>query len=129
MTYLNLAYLHLGTILPAFAIGTYLMVRRKGTPTHRKLGKAYMALMLLTAVVTLFMSARVGPTLLDHFGFIHLLSIMVLYSVPTAYAAARKGNRRQHMANMIGVYVGGLLVAGAFTLMPGRLLHSWLIAG
>ena len=129
MTYLQLAYLHLATILPAFMIGTYLMLRRKGTPVHKKLGKVYMALMLFTAIVTLFMSARVGPTLLDHFGYIHLLSVLVLYSVPMAYVAARKGNRRQHMANMMGVYIGGILVAGAFTLMPGRLLHSWLIGG
>jgi len=27
---------------------------------------------------------------------------------------------------MIGVYVGGILIAGTFALMPGRLLHEWL---
>jgi len=31
-----------------------------------------------------------------------------------------------HRANMLGVYVGGVLIAGAFALMPGRLLHGWL---
>ena len=128
LNYLQLAYLHLGTVFPAFLIGTYLLLNHKGTPGHKFLGKVYMLLMLFTALITLFMSAEVGPTFLGHFGFIHLLSFMVLYSVPTAYLAARSGNIKKHRANMIGLYVGGILVAGIFTLMPGRMLHDWFIA-
>ena len=59
-TYLPLAYAHLATILPAFVIGTYMMIRRKGTPLHRLLGKIYMVLMLVTAVITLFIAAVLG---------------------------------------------------------------------
>jgi len=29
-----------------------------------------------------------------------------------------------HMLTMIGAYCGALLVAGAFTLMPGRMFHE-----
>jgi len=127
MTYLQLAYLHLGTVFPAFLIGTFLLLNRKGTPAHKVLGKIYMSLMLVTALVTLFMSAGVGPTLLGHFGFIHLFSFLVFYSVPTAYLALRAGNIKKHRDSMIGLYVGGILIAGGFTFVPGRLLHSWLI--
>ena len=127
MTYLQLAYLHLGTVFPAFLIGTFLLLNRKGTPAHKVLGKIYMSLMLVTAIVTLFMSARVGPTLLGHFGFIHLFSFLVFYFVPTAYLALRGGNIKKHRDSMIGLYVGGILIAGGFTFVPGRLLHSWLI--
>lgn len=126
MTYLQLAYVHLATVLPAFVIGTYLLLSRKGSPVHKRLGKIYMVLMLATAVVTLFMPAVVGSRLFNHFGFIHFFSLLVLYSVPAAYLAARKSDVRQHKYNMIGVYVGGILIAGAFALMPGRLLHTWL---
>jgi len=114
------------TVLPAFFIGTFLLLNTKGTRMHRWLGKVYMLLMLLTALVTLFMSAAVGPVLLGHFGFIHLLSFLVLYSVPAAFFAARNGNIAAHKANMLGLYLGGILIAGAFALMPGRLIHSWL---
>ncbi|MDB9734560.1 DUF2306 domain-containing protein [Porticoccaceae bacterium] len=126
MTYMQLTYLHLGTLAPAFVIGTYLLVRRKGTPTHRLLGKIYMGSMLFTAIVTLFMEAIVGPQFLNHFGYIHLLSLFVIYTVPTAYTAIRAGNIAVHRRKMIGLYVGALLVAGGFTLTPGRLMHSWL---
>jgi uncharacterized membrane protein len=125
-TYLNLAYAHLATILPAFLVGTYMMISRKGSPIHRALGKTYMVLMLVTAAITLFMPAVVGPRLLNHFGFIHLFSVLVLYSVPTAYLAARSHNVKKHRNSMIGLYIGGLLIAGAFTFTPGRLLHTWL---
>ena len=126
MTYMQLTYLHLGSLVPAFVIGTYLLLNRKGTPVHRFLGKIYMGLMLFTAFVTLFMEAVVGPKFLNHFGFIHLLSLLVLYTVPTSYRAIRVGNIKLHKRKMVGLYVGALLIAGAFTLSPGRLMHTWL---
>jgi uncharacterized membrane protein len=129
MTYLQLAYLHLATVVPAFFLGGYLLLSRKGTPIHRLLGKAYMACMVATAFISLFMSAQVGPALWGHFGFIHLFSLMVLYCVPAAYVAAKRHHTRAHAANMVGVYVGGILIAGAFTFSPGRLLHTWLFVG
>lgn len=127
MDYYNLAYWHLGTVLPAFLIGAYLLANNKGTPIHRLLGKVYMCLLLVTAVISLFMPAVVGPSFLSHFGFIHLLSFLVLYSVPTAYLAARNGNIRKHKAHMIWMYILGILVAGGFALLPGRLLYKSLI--
>lgn len=126
MTYTELAYLHLATILPAFIIGTYLLLNRKGTNLHKQLGQVYMLLMLITAVTTLFMPAEVGPRLINHFGFIHLFSVLVLYNVPSAYLAAKNSNSKVHRGNMIGLYVGGILIAGSFALMPGRMLHEWL---
>jgi len=126
MSYVVLAYLHLATVVPAFIIGTYLLLRQKGTRAHKQLGRLYMLLMLLTASVALLMSARVGPTLLNHFGFIHLFSLMVLYSVPAAIVAARKNDIAAHRYNMVGVYVGGILIAGGLAFTPGRLLNTWL---
>ncbi|MBT4214308.1 MAG: DUF2306 domain-containing protein [Porticoccaceae bacterium] len=126
MTYMQLTYLHLGSLVPAFVIGSYLLLNRKGTPVHKFLGKIYMGLMLFTAFITLFMEALVGPKFLNHFGFLHLLSLFVLYTVPTAYRAIRVGNIKLHKRKMVGLYVGALLVAGVFTLSPGRLIHTWL---
>ena len=126
MTYTQLAYLHLATVVPAFFIGALQLLRRKGTPSHKLLGKIYMVLMLATALITLAMPAQVGPQFLNHFGFIHSFSLLTLFSVPTAYFAARRGDIRAHRAAMIGLYVGGILIAGTFALMPGRMLHEWL---
>lgn len=126
MTYTQLAYLHLATIVPAFALGALQLFRRKGTSSHKLLGKTYMILMLATALITLAMPAKVGPQFLNHFGFIHIFSLLGLISVPVAYFAARRGNIRTHQVAMISLYVGGILIAGAFALAPGRMLHEWL---
>jgi uncharacterized membrane protein len=126
MSYLQLAYLHLATVLPALVIGAVLFINRKGTWNHKFLGKLYMILMLLTGLVTLFMPAKAGPTLLGHFGFIHLFSLLVFYSVPSAYLAVRNNNMEAHRGEMIGLFVGGILIAGALAFSPGRLLNTWL---
>jgi uncharacterized membrane protein len=125
MPYELLMKVHLATILPAFVLGTILLaMKRKGSPLHRALGKIYMVLMLATAFITLAMPAHVGPTLLGHFGFLHGFSLLALWSVPSAYIAAKKHDVKRHRNAMIGLYVGGILIAGGFTLVPGRYLHT-----
>ncbi|MDC1340616.1 DUF2306 domain-containing protein [Oceanospirillaceae bacterium] len=124
--YETLSFMHLGTMAPAFLMATFMMVTKKGTEVHKLIGRIYMVLMLFTAMVTLLMSAQVGPRLFNHFGFIHLLSVLVLYCVPSAYWAIKNGNVKRHKWSMIGLYIGGLIVAGGFTVMPGRMLGNVL---
>jgi len=126
MTYIQLTFLHLVTVLPAFLIGTIILFKTKGTSLHKKFGKVYLLLMLVTAFITLFMPAAVGPRFLGHFGFIHLLSLLVFYVTPKAIFAIRRGDVKTHRNSMIGMYIGALLIAGFLAFMPGRLLHTWL---
>ena len=126
MTYTQLAYLHLGTVLPAFVLGAFQLFRHKGTRSHKVIGRIFMLLMLATGVITLVMPAKVGPQFFQHFGFIHIFSLLAIFGVPFAYLAARRGYIRAHRFFMISLYVGGILVAGAFAFSPGRMLHEWL---
>ncbi len=119
--------LHLATVGPAFFIGSVILACPKGTARHRAFGKSYLLLMLATGFITLFMNAGIGPRLLNHFGFIHLFSVLTLYSVPAAYFAARRGNIARHHGFMVGLYLGGIVIAGGFAFAPGRTLHSWLL--
>ena len=124
MSYDSLMYVHLATVIPCFVIGTVLLLIRKGTRVHVGFGRAYMILMLFTAGVTLFMPAKVGPTILDHFGWIHSFSFLTIYTVPTAYLAIKKGNVKSHKRKMILLYFGAIIIAGGFTFVPGRYLHE-----
>ena len=45
-----------------------------------------------------------------------------------AIYSIRRGNVAAHRGHMVGVYVGGILIAGSFAFSPGRLLHGWLFA-
>jgi len=113
-------YYHLWTVVPAFFLGTALLIIKKGTSIHRGLGKVYMILMLITGIITLFMPAHVGPRLFNHLGYIHFFSFLTLYLVPGAYLDVRLGNINRHKRRMIGLYIGGLIIAGGFTFFPGR---------
>lgn len=122
--YETLMFFHLATVVPCFLLGTMLILIKKGTALHKKSGRIYMILMLITAMITLFMPARVGPSFLGHFGWIHSFSLLTIYTVPTAYLAIKKGNVKSHQRKMILLYFGAILIAGSFTFMPGRYLHS-----
>ncbi|WP_296314418.1 DUF2306 domain-containing protein [Winogradskyella sp. UBA3174] len=124
MSYDTLMFLHLYTVVPCVFIGGFLLIIKKGTQIHKQLGRIYMILMLFTAIVTLFMPADVGGRVLNHFGWIHLFSFLTIWTVPTAYLAIKKGNVKAHKRKMILLYFGALIIAGGFTLMPGRYLHG-----
>jgi uncharacterized membrane protein len=127
MSYATLTMLHLATVVPAFFLGTYILLNQKGTPAHRTLGKLFMILMVSTAFISLFMSNGGGTRILGHFGFNHLFVLPVAFFIPRAYLAARRGDIKTHMSSVIGVYVGAILIAGAFAIFtPGRLVHGWL---
>lgn len=117
-------FLHLATVVPCVFLGPIIFLMKKGTGLHKRIGRVYMVLMMVTAAITVFMRAGVGPRLMGHFGFIHLFSVLTLFSVPQAYFAIKRGDIRTHKISMISLYVGAIVIAGAFTLMPGRYLHS-----
>lgn len=126
MSYAGLVGVHLGLVVPAFVLGSWLLVAGKGTGVHKGLGRVYILLMLAVAVSALFIPAQVGPALFGHLGFIHLFSAVVLVALPRAFLAVRRGDIRVHRRAMHGVYFGGLVLAGAFAFFPGRLLYGWL---
>ena len=124
--YLTLAYVHFATIAPCFLIAVWLLLRRKGTPTHKLLGKVYMVLISFSSIVAVAMPATIGPRLWNHFGYIHLFCLAVFVSVPYALWAIKRGNVRAHAYAMRGLFLGGIVIAGAFAFSPGRLLHALL---
>jgi uncharacterized membrane protein len=113
--------LHLATIVPAFFLGTSLIFfSKKGSPKHRVLGFTYLLLMTVTAIAAIFVqSLRPG-----HFTWVHLFVPITLWGVVAAIWRIRVGDVKGHKQAMLGTYFGGLIIAGAFTFAPGRLMHS-----
>ena len=52
------------------------------------------------------------------------ISIYVLIMIPLAIYFARRHNVRGHARTVIGMFLGGLVIAGGFTFMPGRIMHA-----
>ena len=84
-----------------------------------------MILMGITGILTLFIPAQVGQRIFNHFGALHLLSILTIYAVPRAWFAIKRGDVKTHKSAMIKLYIGGIIVAGSFAILaPGRYLHT-----
>jgi uncharacterized membrane protein len=53
-----------------------------------------------------------------------LLSVFTAVMLPLGVLHARRHRVKQHRATMIGLFIGALIVAGIFTLRPGRIMHD-----
>ena len=125
--YEALRTIHLITVTPCIFIGFCLIyISRKGSNLHELFGKTYLALMFIQASISLFMEAKVGPQFLKHFGWIHLLSIITIATIPYSLYAIKKGFIKSHSRSMIILFWSGLIIAGGFTLVPGRYLNEVL---
>ena len=96
-----------------------MLLRRKGTASHKRLGRIWVGLMAAVALSSFWIfeiRRGAGPSL------IHLLSVWTLVSLALAVYYIRRGNVRAHRGFMIGTFIG-LVVAGAFAMAPGRALY------
>ena len=118
--------IHAFVALAAFLIGAIQLFGTKGTHRHRSLGYVWV-LAMATVAASSFWIHEIDQ--LAGFSLIHVLSIYVLVSLPLAVAAARAGNVRRHRSIMTSMYVFGLLLAGAFTFLPGRVMYRVVVGG
>ena len=115
--------LHALCALAALVLGSAQLLRRKGGASHRAVGYAWVALMLVIAISSFWISE------IDQwngFSLIHLLSVLTIVAVPLAVLAVRGGNIRRHRIVMLTLFWTALVITGLFTLMPGRILHRVL---
>ena len=110
--------LHAWAAMAAFLLGLAVLFRRKGTPLHKAMGRTWVALMLAVSLSSFWiheLNQFMG------FSWIHLLSILVLYSMTTAIFAIRRGDVRAHRIGMLSTFAGAL--------MPGRIMHAVVFGG
>lgn len=120
--------LHAYAALAAFVLGTVQLARVKGTTQHRALGYTWVALMLVIAISSFWIHGE-SLRLWGTWSPIHLLSILALLMLPAAIYFARVHRVRGHKLTMLGLFAGALVIAGIFTLVPGRIMHRVVFGG
>lgn len=113
--------IHTGAAFAALGLGAVQLRLPKGDPRHRLMGWAWVVLMALVAASSLMIhELRVwGP-----WSPIHLLSLWVLCVLPFGVHAARRHQVTRHGRTMRQLFLFALVLAGLFTLWPGRILHA-----
>ena len=115
--------LHAFAAMAAFVLGLLQFARRKGTFSHRTFGWIWVVLMLIVAISAFWIhghSFRLWRT----WSPIHLLSILTPVMLVLAVMRARQHRVRAHAITMISIFAGALVIAGVFTLVPGRVMHT-----
>ena len=117
---------HAFAAMAAFGLGIVQLAAPKGTLPHRTIGWFWVVLLAVIAISSFWIHELriVGP-----FSPIHLLSVFTLMMLPRAVMAARRHNVTKHRGAMRGIFFGALVVAGLFTLLPGRIMHAVVFGG
>ena len=117
--------IHMTAALGAIALGPVALWARKGATQrpklHRAFGYAWVTLMLVTAISALFIRGGRLPNIAGY-SPIHLLVPVTLFGLFGSFWFLARGNIRGHRRVMQWLYIGACVVAGAFTLLPGRFL-------
>ncbi|MES2724592.1 MAG: DUF2306 domain-containing protein [Pseudomonadota bacterium] len=116
--------LHLAAAVVALVIGAMLMLMRKGVTFHRRAGWLWVTAMSIVAGSSIFITGVNG----DRWSFIHMITGWTLIALPLAVIAARRHNVKQHRRSMMGMFYGGLIIAGGLTFIPGRTLWNVFFA-
>ena len=113
--------LHAFAAMAAFVLGVVQFSAPKGTIPHRTIGWVWVVLMLAVSVSAFWIhTIRLwGP-----WSPIHLLAIFTLIMLPVAVLHARRHRVQQHRIAMLSLFFGALVIAGLFTLFPGRIMST-----
>jgi uncharacterized membrane protein len=117
---------HAFAAMAAFALGLVQFAAPKGTLPHRTIGWIWIVLLAVVALSSFWIHEirLVGP-----FSPIHLISIFTLTMLPLAVLHARRHRVERHRRAMISTFLGALLIAGLFALLPGRIMHAVVFGG
>ena len=118
--------IHVFTVVPAFMLGAWMLMARKGTRIHKLLGRVWVALMAVTALSSFFIHEI---RMIGGFSPIHLLSILTLFSCGFIIWTARQRRFSAHRKTVLALYWGGIGLAGAFTIVPGRIMNQAIFGG
>ena len=126
---MQIIYAHATLALLAVPLGLYILLTKKGTKLHRILGRIWVTFLITVSLTAIFIQA-INP---GQYSLIHLLIPWTIGSLIYSIWNIKKFEKTRierykfaHMYSMIGIYVGALLIAGAFTLMPGIFFHEIL---
>ena len=123
--------LHWVTALLALVVGLVIFARKKGTLSHKTLGSIYVVFMAITsASAFLIRSGDVsGWQYLTPAGmsWIHLfIPLTLLGIVGGLHGILVKKDAKAHRGPIVGSFIGGLIIAGGLTLLPGRRMYELL---
>ena len=112
---------HVATVIPCVPLGLYLLLAPKGTAMHKQLGKFWVALMVVTALSTLFIHDGM------RLSWIHIFVPITLRAAYLIVAKARRGDIKGHRNEIVSLFLTALMIPGIFAFaIEGRMMNVML---
>lgn len=119
---------HAFAAMAAFALGIVQFAAPKGTLPHKRIGLVWIVLMTAISISSIFIRPAMfpGAPFLQWFSWIHIFTALTLFGVVSGVLLLLESGpaHRKHWKPFASIFVGGLIIAGGFAFMPGRIMHE-----
>lgn len=115
--------LHIIAAVLALILGPFALYRRRRDRTHKVVGYLWVTAMTVLAVASFLIPSHFTPI---GIGPLHGFAVLTLWSLWTGINAAIARDIARHEAIFRSLYSNGLIIAGAFTFLPGRTMNQML---
>ncbi len=125
--------IHAFTAIAAFVLGVIQLIAPKGTLPHKFIGSVWVILMIVTTISAYYIQRPVSPDdpYWARFSLIHIFVLVNIFGLVSGIGYILFGGSRmkKHSGPFIGMFIGGLIVAGALAFLPGRVMHAVVFGG
>ena len=120
--------------MAAFVLGLFQLIAPKGTLPHKTVGLIWILLMTAIATSSIFIRPSIlgyDLPLLEWFSWIHLFTVLTFWGILQGSYFLLKGGPtlKIHKKPFIGIFIGGLVIAGGTAFLPGRIMHQVAFGG
>ena len=119
--------------MAGFLLGIVQFTAPKGTLPHKTIGFVWILILSVVGVSSIFIRPSIYPGLpiTQWFSFIHIFTILTFWGViEGSYRLIRGGPKlKKHSGPFLGLFIGGLVIAGAFAFLPGRIMNEVVFGG
>ncbi len=125
--------LHAFSAIAAFILGVIQFSAPKGTLPHKTLGAVWIGLMSAVAASSIFIRPAFYPGLpvTQWFSPIHIFTVLTIFGLigGVHHLAGGGAGLKRHKGPFMGIFIGGLIIAGALAFLPGRIMYKVAFGG
>ena len=125
--------IHAFSAMAAFVLGVFQFAAPKGTLPHKSIGVLWIVLMTAITVSSIFIRPALYPglPLAQWFSWIHIFTVITAIGIVGGvyYLVSGGVALKKHKGPFAGIFIGGLVIAGAFTFLPGRIMYEVAFGG
>lgn len=125
--------IHAFGAMAGFVLGLIQFAAPKGTLPHKTLGLVWIVIMAAVAISSAFIypPPKPGDPFWARFTPIHIFTVLTVVGLARGVSILLRGGPRMrfHGQPFMSIFIGGLIIAGILSFLPGRIMHQVAFGG